>query len=155
QLTNPRTTPLPMPRPALATQSATPTALRRPVLPAPAPVKPSTPAPPAAPAPATLPPSPPPQSPAPSATKPVAEEPRGEGTTPPLESARTQTRLLASAGTDGVITFWDLGKNEQAARLRAANRDVLSLAFSPEGRFLVSGGLDETVQLWDVATGKE
>jgi WD40 repeat protein len=32
---------------------------------------------------------------------------------------------------------------------------VNSLAFTPEGKTLASGGLDRTVKLWDVRTGKE
>ena len=32
---------------------------------------------------------------------------------------------------------------------------VTSVAFSPDGRTALSGSYDETVKLWDVATGKE
>jgi len=32
---------------------------------------------------------------------------------------------------------------------------VLSVAFSPDGKTLASGGLDNTIKLWDVKPGKE
>jgi WD40 repeat protein len=35
------------------------------------------------------------------------------------------------------------------------SKGVYSVAFSPDGRFALSGSLDETLRLWDIATGKE
>ena len=32
---------------------------------------------------------------------------------------------------------------------------VVSVAYSPDSKTLASGSLDETIKLWDVATGKE
>jgi WD40 repeat protein len=31
----------------------------------------------------------------------------------------------------------------------------LTLAFSPDGRYALSGGMDQSVRLWHVGTGKE
>src|ERR1043165_8551374 len=39
-------------------------------------------------------------------------------------------------------------------RLRHGNV-VTALAFSPDGKVLASGGMDQRVRFWDVATGKE
>jgi WD40 repeat protein len=32
--------------------------------------------------------------------------------------------------------------------------DLISVIFSADGQFLLSGGLDRTIKLWDVATGR-
>ena len=39
--------------------------------------------------------------------------------------------------------------------LTAHSREVLSVAYSPDGKHLVSGSADKTVKVWDSQTGKE
>jgi tetratricopeptide (TPR) repeat protein len=39
--------------------------------------------------------------------------------------------------------------------LKGHTAGVLSVAFSPDGRRIISGGIDRTVKVWDVATGQE
>jgi hypothetical protein len=58
---------------------------------------------------------------------------------------------------DGTVRLWDLPSGKEVARFgeevpRFAGRGwVLAVAFSPDGRALVSGGLDKSAHIWDVS----
>jgi hypothetical protein len=60
-------------------------------------------------------------------------------------------RLVASA-TFGEIRIFDLRRGEPVHTLRIP--DVQTVAFSPDGRRLASGGKREEIYLWDVASGQ-
>ena len=57
--------------------------------------------------------------------------------------------LVASAGDNTEIKLWDLRKGT-AITLGSHADTVNSIAFSPDGKFLVSGGDDYVIKLWDV-----
>lgn len=61
----------------------------------------------------------------------------------------------AAGLADGSIFLWDTATGAEGAVLRGHRRDVWAVAFSPDGRLLLSGGADGMVLLWDLATGRE
>jgi WD40 repeat protein len=42
----------------------------------------------------------------------------------------------------------------ETASARPSGQAVLSLAFSPDGKILASGGFDRAVRMWQVGAGK-
>ncbi|HXJ58289.1 MAG TPA: protein kinase, partial [Verrucomicrobiae bacterium] len=56
----------------------------------------------------------------------------------------------------GEIALWDIpSRQTRERRLKGHRLYVPSLAFTPDGRILVSGSMDRTIRLWDVAEGRE
>jgi RNA polymerase sigma factor (sigma-70 family) len=71
-------------------------------------------------------------------------------------------RLLASAGTDGMVILWDTMSGKELLKLRGAN-PLQPLTFSPDAKKLLclcwsptrgSVGPTYALELWDLATGK-
>ena len=65
---------------------------------------------------------------------------------------------LATGGTHKSIRLWNVTTGQQIAEFGVAELDrhegsVNSVAFSPDGFKLASGSSDNTVKVWDVATG--
>jgi WD40 repeat protein len=64
-------------------------------------------------------------------------------------------KILASAGEDDLIRFWDLTTGRPIRLLAGHTGPVHAIAFSADGKVTASASWDRTVRLWDVATGKE
>jgi WD40 repeat protein len=61
---------------------------------------------------------------------------------------------IAAGNAAGDIVVWPLPAKKPTVILGHASR-ITSLAFSPDGAFLASGSLDNTVKIWDLAVPNE
>src|SRR5439155_10062802 len=59
-------------------------------------------------------------------------------------------RWVASAGEDSTVKVWDSDTGGLLLNLRGHTGLVSSVAFSPDGRSLISGSHDHTAKVWDV-----
>jgi WD40 repeat protein/tRNA A-37 threonylcarbamoyl transferase component Bud32 len=64
------------------------------------------------------------------------------------------TTRLARGGDDGLVRFWDAGLTYQARVIGPRLSPIHALAFSPDGKSLVSNHYDDRARIWDVATGQ-
>jgi WD40 repeat protein len=64
--------------------------------------------------------------------------------------------LVAASDDGGTVRLWDAVSGDWIADLHGHMNSVDGVAFSPDGRRLISaGGGLEAVKLWDVGTGQE
>jgi WD40 repeat protein len=66
--------------------------------------------------------------------------------------------LAVAYGEDGQVGIWALAKPltpaKRIATVRAHAKPITSLAFSPDGKLLISASSDSTAKVWDAATAK-
>ncbi len=65
-------------------------------------------------------------------------------------------RILAVGGNDdGWVDLWDMLSYHLIRTLNGHARPIAGLVFSDDGTLLASGSHDQTLRIWDVATGRE
>lgn len=61
--------------------------------------------------------------------------------------------MLAASTLDGNVELWDTTTTTRISTFTGHKDRISSLAFSPDGLLLATGGYDFTVYLWDVVSG--
>lgn len=81
----------------------------------------------------------------------------------PLETLKAETfaavldstqNRIATGGFRGQVQVLDVGAVRRSTEWVGHPRDINALAFSPDGKFLLTGSRDGTARLWDPQTGK-
>jgi WD40 repeat protein len=62
---------------------------------------------------------------------------------------------LQGDGSEPLLRLWDPKEREELRTIRVPGTSILSLAFSSDGKTVLTGGNSQTLHLWDVATGQE
>jgi WD40 repeat protein len=57
--------------------------------------------------------------------------------------------LPASSGCDRTVKVWDAMSGQETLTLKGHNDPVMSLEFSPDGKWLASRSGDQTLKVWD------
>ncbi|OAI51804.1 hypothetical protein AYO44_04870 [Planctomycetaceae bacterium SCGC AG-212-F19] len=68
-------------------------------------------------------------------------------------------RAVAAGGNDKMVRIWAVQTGQEVRRLEGHTNAVIRVAFAPDGKTILSGSsryqtVDQTIRLWDVATGK-
>jgi WD40 repeat protein len=59
-----------------------------------------------------------------------------------------------TAGEDGNVRLWDTATGTSRDKPVAHHNQVRAVAYSPDGKMILTGSLDFTARLWDAATAR-
>ncbi|MBW1809818.1 MAG: WD40 repeat domain-containing protein, partial [Deltaproteobacteria bacterium] len=63
-------------------------------------------------------------------------------------------KVCGSSSKDQSIRLWDLSNGKEIQKLTRDMGDVVSIAFSPDGKLLASSSGDDSVRIWELSMGK-
>lgn len=66
-------------------------------------------------------------------------------------NTKKSSQLLEQCSLDEMIRVWDMQTGQLLERFEGHTNSVYSVAFSPNGRSIVSGSLDMTLKVWDLS----
>lgn len=64
--------------------------------------------------------------------------------------SKTNNIIVAVGHTDGLMTIWDYSKQTVIKEIYEHNEQIRSVAFSPDGKYLLSGAFDAKIKIYDV-----
>ena len=62
--------------------------------------------------------------------------------------------ILVSGDQSGDLTVWNIAKPERILTLASNTAPIMSLAMSPDGRYIASGSDDTIIRIWNLQTGR-
>jgi WD40 repeat protein len=62
-------------------------------------------------------------------------------------------RLVANGGSDGKILVWQIETGQNLLNIKAHNGYVVGLAFTSDGKKLISASVDTHIKIWDLESG--
>ena len=57
-------------------------------------------------------------------------------------------KTLVTGGSGGKLTFWDPVSGDRRGSFQAHNDHILAIAFSDDGKFMITSSMDETIKVW-------
>ena len=64
--------------------------------------------------------------------------------------SKANNTIIAVGHTDGLMTIWDFSKQCVIKEIYEHNEQIRSVAFSPDGKYLLSGAFDAKIKIYDV-----